>query len=89
MNDQTLKIPRDRLINQTSYKYVRSVIYLGPLINVRCQQGCIDHVTFLHMDSTVHWCTHDYKTKFTVKLLNTSIIANFGEKYIQMQSMYL
>ena len=29
----------DRLINQASYKYVRSVIYLEPLINIRYQWG--------------------------------------------------
>ena len=28
------KPPRDKLINHTSYKYVRSVIYLVPLINI-------------------------------------------------------
>ena len=39
MNDKILKPPTDTLINQTSYKYVRSVIYLVPLINVRYQQG--------------------------------------------------
>ena len=33
-----LKPPGDKLINQTSYKYVRSVIYLLTLINVRYQQ---------------------------------------------------
>ena len=26
----------------------------------------IDHVTFLHMDSTIHWHTHDDKIEFTV-----------------------
>ena len=33
----------------------------------------IDHVTFLHIDSTVHWhsCDIDYKTELiTVKYLN-------------------
>ena len=25
----------------------------------------IDHVTFLHMDSTMHWHTHDDKIEFT------------------------
>ena len=39
MDDKSLKPPRDKLINQTSYKYVRCVIYLVPLINVGYQQG--------------------------------------------------
>ena len=26
----------------------------------------IDHVTFLHMYSTIHWHTHDDKIEFTV-----------------------
>ena len=25
-----------------------------------------DHITFLHMDSTMHWHTHDDKIEFTV-----------------------
>ena len=52
---------RDKLINHTpftSYKYVRGVIYLVPLMNI---SKVIDHVTILHMGSTMHWCTHDNK----------------------------
>ena len=26
----------------------------------------VDHVTFLHIDSTMHWHTHDDKIEFTV-----------------------
>ena len=25
----------------------------------------IDPINFLHMDSTMHWCTHDDKIEFT------------------------
>ena len=25
----------------------------------------IDHITFLHMESTIHWHTHDNKIKIT------------------------
>ena len=34
---RSLKPSSDKLINQTSHKYVRSVIYLVPLINIRYQ----------------------------------------------------
>ena len=30
----------DKLINQMSCKYVRRVISLIPIINIKCQQGC-------------------------------------------------
>ena len=29
----------------------------------------IDHVTFLHMDSTMHWHTHDDKIDFVMEML--------------------
>ena len=38
----------NKLINQTSFKYVRSVIYLVPLINIRYQQGHWPHNLFAH-----------------------------------------
>ena len=44
MNNKILKPPRDKLINQTTYKYARSVVYLVPLINIRYQ--VFDHITF-------------------------------------------
>ena len=58
-----LKPSSNKLINQTSYKYVRSVIYYVPLISIRYQwDHC--HVIILHMHSTVHWHFHDYKIEF-------------------------
>ena len=41
LNEQKnfLKTPRDKLINHTSHKYGRNIIYLVPLINNRYQQG--------------------------------------------------
>ena len=50
-----LKPTDDKLINQTSYKYVRSIIYLLPLINARHQWGHWLHNLFAHTSYTVHW----------------------------------
>ena len=44
-----------------------------------------DHVTFLHIDSTVHWCSHDdnYKTELIiVKCLNCDKSLSVKFKYI-------
>ena len=45
---RVLKPSSDNLINQTSYKHVRGVIYLVLLINNRYQQGCWPHNLFVH-----------------------------------------
>ena len=62
-----LKPSRDKVINHTpftSYNYVSSVIYLVPLINIDISKA-IDHITFLHMESTMHWHTHYNKIEVT------------------------
>ena len=48
LNEHRILKPHDKLINQTSYKYVRSVIDVVPLINIRYQQGHCPHNLFAH-----------------------------------------
>ena len=43
----------DELINQTSCKYVRRVICLTLIINIKNVNKVVDCVTFLHIDYTV------------------------------------
>ena len=56
-----LKPFSDKFINQASYKYVRSVIYLLPLIKIRYYWGHWPCNLFVH---TVHWHAQDYNIKF-------------------------
>ena len=58
-----LKPTNDKLINQTSCKYVYSrAIYLVPLINPNVNKAT-DHVTFLHIGYTIHWHTQTISDK--------------------------
>ena len=49
-----LKPTNNKVINQTSCKYVRRAIYLVPLINLNVNEAN-DHITFLHIGNTVLW----------------------------------
>ena len=46
--NEILKPTTDKLINQTSSKYVRRAVCLVLLINSKCQQGCWLHNLFAH-----------------------------------------
>ena len=63
-----------------------SAIYLVPQL-ISDINKVIDHVTFLHIGSTVHWHTQDDKTDFATE--NTWILATISMKFKQSINVLL